>query len=59
MTKKKILTKTVYAQNQMDAKTAFRKTSPDKYIPIRAMPAGTKHGAKIYLVYYRLRKGEY
>ena len=52
-------TKVLYAQNQKEALVMFRRTSPDMYVPIKAKYAGTKHGARVYLVSYRLRKGEY
>jgi len=51
--------KILYAQNQQDAFKQFRALTPSKYIPISAKYAGTKHGAKVYLVKYRLRKGKY
>jgi len=56
---KRIYQKVVYGQNQKDAMETFRKTTSSKYTPIKAKYAGTKHGAKVYLVKYRLKKHEY
>jgi len=59
MVTKKMEEKIVYGRNQKAAFKSFRASTPDKYIPINAKYAGTKHGYKVYLVKYRLRKSEY
>ena len=51
--------KTVYAQNQKQALINFRRLTPNKYVPIKAKYSGKKHNTKVYLIWYRLRKGEY
>ena len=51
--------KVVYAYNQKEALLNFRKLTPDKYVASKAKFAGTKHNMRVYIVYFRLRKGEY
>jgi len=51
--------KVVYGQNKQAALFNFRRLTPDKFVATDAKFAGTKHGTKVYVVTYRLRKGEY
>ena len=45
----------VYGQNQKEAMLTFRQVT-EGLVPTKAEYAGTKHGAKVYLVTYRKNK---
>jgi hypothetical protein len=48
---------TVYANNQKEAITFFKENNLDyNIVPTHAEYAGTKHGAKVYIVYFRERR---
>jgi hypothetical protein len=52
----------VYAYNQNEAISNFRNwmketgSSENKYIPLKARYAGTKHNMKVYQISYKIKK---